>query len=130
MNLLCTLLAITCTSGTLTGSATVQDGDTLYVNHEPVRLWGVDAEELDEPNGYAAKAHLILLIRDRLVTCTWSGWSYNRKVGVCHVGSEYNLNLQMVRDGYALDCKHYSNGLYRSSEPAGIRSRLKQKPYC
>lgn len=125
MNLLCTLFALTCTSGTITGPATVYDGDTIYVANQPVRLSGIDAEELDEPNGYAAKAHLILLIHGRQVTCNWDGWSYQRKVGVCG-----DLNARMVQDGYALDCAYYSGGRYRQLEPAGIRLRLKQKPYC
>lgn len=130
MNLLCTLLSIGCMAGQISGHATVWDGDTIYVASQPVRLWGVDAEELDEPNGYAAKAHLIILISGRPVTCSWSGWSYKRKVGVCWTGHDYNLNLKMIQDGYALDCAHYSGGLYRSLEPAGARLRLIQKGYC
>lgn len=130
MNLLCTILKITCTAGTLTGSATAWDGDTIYINHQPVRLYGIDAEELDEPHGIAARDHLRSLIGDRIVTCSWSGWSYQRRIGVCYVANEYNLNLRMVEDGYALDCAHYSGGLYRSAEPPGARKRLLQKGYC
>ncbi len=130
MNLLCIILKIACTAGTISGAAHVQDGDTIYVANQAVRLFGVDAEELDEPNGYAAKAHLIILIGGKRVTCTWSGYSYDRKIGLCYVGTDYSLNARMVEDGYALDCAHYSKGLYRSLEPAGARSRLIQKPYC
>ena len=129
MSWFCTLLKITCTSGTLIGPAYVIDGDTISINHEHVRLYGVDAEELAEPNGYAAKAHLILLIRGREVTCRWDGWSHNRKVAVCHAGG-INLNYRMIGDGYALDCARYSDGLYRSAEPLGARGRLIQKGYC
>ena len=127
MNLLCTLLAITC--GTITGPAHVYDGDTLYIDHQAIRLAGIDAEELDEPNGYAAKAHLIILIRGRRVTCTLGGWSYQRRVGTCTAGSD-NLNARMVRDGYALDCAYYSKGIYATLEPSGVRFKLKQKGYC
>lgn len=130
MTWLCTLLAINCLSGTISGPATVQDGDTIYVAKQAVRLFGVDAEELSEPNGYAAKAHMILLIHGRRVTCTWKGFSYKRVVGLCYVGHDYSLNAQIISDGYALDCAHYSHGLYRSLEPAGARSRLIQKGYC
>jgi micrococcal nuclease len=129
MTWLCTLLKIACTAGTISGSAYIQDGDTIYVANQPVRLAGIDAEELDEPHGLQAKAHLRQLIGDRIVTCRWDGWSYKRKVGTCFAGS-IDLNAQMVRDGFALDCAHYSNGRYRSLEPAGIRSKLIQKPYC
>jgi micrococcal nuclease len=129
MNLLCTLLGIACTSGTITGSATAYDGDTIYINHEPVRLAGIDAEELDEPHGIAAREHLKTLIGAFLATCHWDGYSYKRKVGICFNGWQ-ELNAAMVRDGFALDCAHYSNGRYRSLEPAGIRLRLTQKGYC
>lgn len=125
MNLLCTLLRITCTVGVITGSAYVHDGDTIYINHEPIRLAGIDAEELDEPHGPQARDHLRQLIGSRIVTCQWEGWSYKRKVGTCG-----DLNARMVADGYALDCARYSNGKYRSLEPAGIRLRLIQKGYC
>jgi micrococcal nuclease len=139
VNLPCLILGLWCSQGTITGHATVQDGDTIYVNREPMRLAGIDAEELDEPHGPAAKQHLQRLIGSQTVTCEWEGWSYKRRVGVCHVLRDdyvngwttwHNLNKQMVADGFALDCARYSNGLYRSLEPAGARSRLIQKPYC
>lgn len=125
MNLLCTLLKIGCVAGTLTGPAYVQDGDTIYIRQKAIRLAGIDAEELDEPHGQAAKEHLKALIGDRAVTCDWDGWSYKRKVGTCG-----DLNARMVKDGFALDCAYYSKGKYRSLEPAGIRQRLIQKGYC
>jgi endonuclease YncB( thermonuclease family) len=49
------LLAILAFFGwTLTGPAYTVDGDTLRVAGVAVRLEGVDAEEMDEPNGPAA----------------------------------------------------------------------------
>lgn len=148
MNLLCTLFSIGCLvlrslgvgGATLSGAASVHDGDTLYIqpspsgfgrtsNRQAIRLAGIDAEELDEPNGYAAKAHLILLIRGRPVTCALDGWSYQRRVGTCTAGSD-SLNARMVADGYALDCAYYSKGIYATLEPSGVRQRLRSKPYC
>jgi micrococcal nuclease len=131
VNLPCLLLNLWCTAGTLTGQAYVHDGDTIYIDRQPVRLAGIDAEELDEPHGVEAREHLRQLIGGQLVTCDWEGWSYKRRVGVCHtqfVG--ITLNQRMVEDGFALDCYNYSHGLYRSFEPAGARSRLIQKGYC
>lgn len=143
MNLLCTILALTCTSGTVTGPANVWDGDTIYIGRMAVRLAGIDAEELDEPHGVAARDHLRSLVAGRTITCTWQGWSYNRRVGICYaetviapswpnhvIVQSFNLNAQMVHDGYALDCAYYSHGLYRQLEPSGARSRLIQKAYC
>jgi micrococcal nuclease len=132
MNWLCQLLSITCTAGTLSGSATAYDGDTISINRQHIRLAGIDAEELSEPNGYAARDHLRALVGDMIVTCHWQGWSYNRRVGTCFVGvlAESDLGASMVRDGFALDCYRYSSGTYRQLEPPGARSRLIQKGYC
>ncbi len=129
MNLLCTLFNIFCASS-ISGAAYVIDGDTISINYQHIRLAGIDAEELDEPNGYAARAKLILLIRGRNVVCSLDGSrSYDRKVGTCFAGAT-NLNAQMVASGYALDCAHYSKGLYATLEPSGVRQRLRSKPYC
>ncbi len=125
MNLPCLLLGLWCTSGTATGVAYVHDGDTIYIAHQPYRLAGIDAEELDEPHGPAARDHLRALTAGRIITCHWDGWSYDRRVATCG-----DLNERMVKDGFALDCAHYSNGQYRQLEPMGARSRLIQKPYC
>lgn len=124
MNLACTLFGIWC--GTLSGPAYVQDGDTIYIAHQTYRLYGIDAEELDEPHGALAKAHMEALTRGHVVTCTPTGErSYDRLVAVCG-----DLNERMVADGMALDCARYSHGLYRRLEPVGVRLKLIQKPYC
>lgn len=125
MNLLCKWFAIWCTAGTISGRASVWDGDTIYIDRQAIRLAGIDAEELDEPHGEAARQHLIQLIGSAPVTCRLDGWSYKRRVGTCG-----ELNARMVRDGFALDCARYSQGRYRHLEPAGARARLIQKGYC
>ena len=127
MTWLCTLLTIGCT---LTGAARIVDGDTLVINQTHVRLAGIDAEELSEPNGYAARNQLVRLTEGFAVTCQLGGgWSYNRRVGVCTTGGS-TLNAAMVASGAALDCARYSGGIYRALEPAGARDRLRQKAYC
>lgn len=126
MTWLCTLLTIGCA---LTGTARIIDGDTLQINSTHVRLAGIDAEELSEPNGAAARDHLIQLTTGAVVTCQLDGWSYSRRTGVCYT-NHHSLNATMVADGYALDCARYSKGLYRHLEPAGVRDRLRQKRYC
>lgn len=129
MSWLCAWLGVGCLAGTLVGHATAFDGDTIYLDHQPVRLFGVDAEELDEPHGAAARDHMREIIGNRRVTCEWDGWSYKRRVGICYAGST-NLNQQIIADGFALDCAHYSGGKYRQLEPPAARIRLIQKPYC
>lgn len=123
---LCVWLKL-CTS--LTGSATVIDGDTISLMGLHIRLQGIDAEELSEPHGIAARDELHRLIKDG-VTCKLTGArSYDRYVGKCNVGI-IDVGAWLVAYGFALDCAHYSNGEYRKLEPKDVRSKLIQKPYC
>ena len=121
-------------SSVITGTATVQDGDTIYVNQHnqstAIRLWGVDAEELSEPNGPGAKLALEAIIGSASVSCTPAGArSYSRTVARCYIGG-VELNQSIVASGWALDCRRYSGGVYRKDEAPGARQRLKQKGYC
>lgn len=126
MNILCGLL-FACS---LTGKATVHDGDTLAVQGQSIRLAGVDAEELSEPNGPAARIELISVVQGHTLTCEPKGKSYNRVVAVCHTEQGININAEIIRHGYALDCARYSGGEFRRYEPEGARGRLIQKRYC
>lgn len=120
------------TTTTLRGKAQVYDGDTLYVNSQAVRLWGIDAEELDEPNGLRAKFWLRNIIQAREVVCTRLGNSHNRITARCAIagvpGSD--LGSELVKAGLALDCPRFSGGAYNKNEPPGARIRLRAKPYC
>ena len=127
--MICTILGV---CAVLAGTPSVHDGDTLTINGQAVRLFGIDAEELDETNGPRAKDALRSLVKGvAYVRCQLSGEkSYNRMVGVCTTSEGINLNEAMVRGGYALDCARYSGGIYRQFEPMAIRNKLTQKPYC
>ena len=116
----------------LTGTPTVHDGDTLTIKGQAVRLFGIDAEELDEPNGPRARDALRAIVMGTShVRCELTGEkTYNRKVGVCYTAAGEDLSEAMVRGGYVLDCARYSDAFYRPFEPAGVRRILKQKPYC
>jgi micrococcal nuclease len=117
--------------GTLAGTAVVHDGDTIKVNGTSIRLQGVDAEELTEPNGYQAKQALIAIIANKPVTCALTGTrSYKREVAFCHNHQGLEINAEIIKQGYALDCERYSQGKYRKLEPTGARLKLIAKPYC
>jgi len=120
---------------TLSGPATVIDGDTIIVEGIHVRLRGLDAEELSEPNGLLAKTAMQKLVGHEIITCKLDGSkSYDRYVGTCYYRSGINdlvdIAIAMVASGQALDCAHYSHGRYRKYEPDNIRLILKQKGYC
>lgn len=116
----------------LSGAPSAYDGDTLYFGSQGVRLYGIDAEELDEPNGRVARDALRLLLRGApSVRCVLVGDpSHGRPVARCYTSDNRSLNAAMVSLGRALDCPRYSRGEFAGLEPKGIRSKLKQKPYC
>lgn len=95
-----------------------------------MRLFGVDSEELSEPNGYAAKAAMVKIVSGHTISCEPSGKSYNRVVATCKTEQGIDINAEIIKVGAALDCARYSKGKYRQFEPEGARARLIQKGYC
>lgn len=120
------------TAPAIQGYPSAYDGDTLYFGNQSVRLFGIDAEEMDEPNGKAARDALRLLLKNsQAVRCFHVGTpSHGRAVAHCYTSNNTSLNAAMVSMGKALDCPRYSRGEFSRLEPANARSRLKQKPYC
>ena len=120
-------------SGDLTGQASIIDGDTLEIHGTRIRLWGIDAPEstqlcrgedsLQYRCGAKAANELDAFIAQRPVSCIPISLDrYGRTVATCSVG-RIDLADWLVRNGYALDWPHYSNGKYadaqREAERAG-----------
>ena len=102
----------------VTGPARVIDGDTLVMEGETIRLYGVDAPETDQschgPRGriwrcgQTATRALAALSADRTVVCmTTSRGRYGRAIARCHVG-KVDLGAWMVASGWALAYRRYS----------------------
>lgn len=106
----------------------VHDGDTIRIGQYWIRLFGIDAEELDEPNGIRARDELMKIIGTSSVTCTLYEMSYRRHVGTCVTHTGKDIGLELIKSGWALDCPAYSGGRYAHLSPAN--SALAQKPYC
>jgi micrococcal nuclease len=123
----CLTLGLWCT---ISGPATVHDGDTIRVAGHAIRLAGIDAEELNEPHGDMARRVMEAIVGTDNVTCHVTGKSYKRYVAQCFIAGDVDVGEMIVRAGAALDCAHYSGGRYRKFEPSGARARLIQKPYC
>lgn len=111
----------------LTGIVTVIDGDTIRMNDQDIRLWGMDAPEegrtCTRPDGttvnvsQTAKAALVSLIGGRPVRCEYRNTDtrYNRPVDVCSVAGT-DLGGAMVEQGHARDWPRYSGGFYAGHE--------------
>jgi endonuclease YncB( thermonuclease family) len=95
----------------LAGRVTVNDGDSLTLGTERIRLRGIDAPEFDQtcrrngadyPCGRRARESLSALIGDRPVSC--SGWErdeYDRLLATCTAG-DAALNRGQVEAGWAI----------------------------
>ena len=131
------LMAGACTAetSTLSGSATIIDGDTFDLGERRVRLWGIDAPEGDQicqdasgrdyRCGPVATQALAQLIGADTISCEVRDEDrYDRAVAVCERASDgAELNAGMVRAGYALDYEQFSDGAYRDAELAAFKEK-------
>lgn len=97
----------------LAGRARVVDGDTLVVEGQRIRLYGVDAPEsaqqcLDAngksyPCGLVSKDALDKLVGNNPVRCAVKSQDqYGRNVAVCSLGGGLDLNGWLASNGYAV----------------------------
>lgn len=134
----------------------IHDGDTVTINAKngtwfKVRLWGIDAPELDQPGGKEAMLELIQLVGRKTVTVSVKDRDrYGRIVGVITYWNR-DINREMIQRGhawyyeqYAPDQKNYADaeqeakekkaGLWKSKNPPippwewRKRKRKKQAP--
>jgi endonuclease YncB( thermonuclease family) len=102
----------------LSGNADIVDADTIRVNGNPIRLYGIDAPESRQTCERAGRSYacgktatraLADLIAARPLRCTLLGKdNYGRSLGICSVGGT-ELNSAMVSQGWALAFVKYSS---------------------
>lgn len=86
----------------------VIDGDTFVVTDLAViRLWGVDAPEMDQPFGQEAKEALIKLLGHRRLTIEQKGTSFRRLVARVHAGRQ-DVALELLKQGLAWHDSRYA----------------------
>ncbi len=110
-------------TGVITGDVVgILDGDTIrLVTPEKrslrIRLHGIDAPEKAQPFCAKAKEHLSSLVFGESVLVHRAGQSFARTTGTI-VGPEgENVNLQMIRDGFAWHSpKHWVGAEYDSAQ--------------
>jgi endonuclease YncB( thermonuclease family) len=102
-------------SNVISGMAIVTDGDSLTINGQRIRLFGVDAFEAEQVCGSSlrcgaeATEHLRSLTEGQIVTCVQRDMdSYGRTVAICQA-SGVDLGQSMVRAGWAIAYRQYSS---------------------
>jgi len=117
---------------TITGRASVIDGDTIEIHGTRIRLFGIDAPESDQSCvvqgktsrcGQIASGALANKLGSQVVNCQPKDRDqYDRIVAVCSVGEE-DINAWMVAQGWALAYRYYSND-YISQEEQASKSKI------
>lgn len=106
----------------LLGPATIVDGDTIELQGQRVRLFGIDAFETEQARGREASNMLRRLIEGQSVLCSPRDRdAYGRIVAVCRVGAT-DLGAMMVRAGMAVAFTRYSLD-YQADEQAAREQR-------
>lgn len=109
----------------LLGRARIIDGDSLVVEKTEIRLFGIDAPEINHPFGQKAKWALVNLCKGQDVRVeVLCRDDYNRAVAKCTLDDGRDLSAEMVKLGLAIDWPKFSDGCYRALEPEGIRKKL------
>lgn len=119
--------------GSISGAARAVDGDTLAIGDVRVRLFGVDAPEMDQSCeredgaawacGRAAGARLGTLVAGQTVRCTPRDRDrYGRVVATCTAGG-VDVGARLVAEGLAWAFRRYSTD-YVASETRAKSSRL------
>lgn len=91
----------------------VHDGDTLTAAGVRVRLYGIDAPELDQPGGQASRDHLASLVLGREVEVEPRDRDdYGRTVAVVLLPDGRDVNALMVKAGQAWVYRKYCRHCY------------------
>lgn len=107
------------------GAAYVTDGDTSVINKTQIRLFGIDAPELNHPYGQKAKWAMVKLCKGHTVCAEITEEDvYGRTVAHCTLPDGRDLSAEMVKMGLAIDWPKFSGGKYTSMEQPGVRKKL------
>ena len=109
----------------LKGRAFVVDGDTIKIRHQQIRLYGIDAPEMNHPYGINAKRTLMDLCKGKEVQAALMAEDdFGRFVARCTLSDGTDLSAKMVALGMAIDWPKYSGGEYTNLEVPGVRKKL------
>lgn len=110
---------------TLKGRVTrVVDGDSLYLEGRKLRVWGVDAPEVNEPGYEDAGNTLADLAMHGDITCTCVDIDrHGRSIVRCTLADGRDLADAMIRTGWAQDYRKHTHGFYEEAEADARKHR-------
>lgn len=109
----------------LTGAAYIVDGDTIKIKNTQIRLFGIDAPEINHPYGKKSKWALHKLCKGQIVRAEISDVDdHGRTVAHCYLPDGRDLSAEMVKEGLAIDWPKFSGGKYRHMETPDARKKL------
>lgn len=107
------------------GPARVTDGDTIVIKKTQIRLFGIDAPELNHPYGQKAKWAMVRLCKGQKIRAEITDIdAYGRTVARCYLPDGRDLSAELVKQGLAIDWRKFSGGVYRSLEVADARRKM------
>lgn len=105
------------------GRAFVIDGDTMRIKGTRIRLFGMDAPEMDQSQGPAAKSALMRLVRGRtLLVKPIELDRYGRTVARVFREDGRDLGQMMVEHGFARAMLRYSQIYAHAQTVARLRA--------
>ncbi|MDO6478880.1 thermonuclease family protein [Shimia thalassica] len=109
----------------LTGPAWITDGDTIKIAKQQIRLFGIDAPELNHPHGENAKWALHKLCKGQIIRAEITDEDeYGRVVARCYLPDGRDLSAEMVKQSMAIDWPKFSGGKYTELEAPDVRKKL------
>ncbi|MFK7745505.1 MAG: thermonuclease family protein [Roseobacter sp.] len=107
------------------GSAYVTDGDTIVIKKTQIRLFGIDAPELNHPYGQKAKWAMVKLCKGQKIRAEITEKdAYGRTVARCYLPDGRDLSAELVKQGLAIDWPKFSGGVYRDMEVPNARKKM------
>ena len=101
------------------------DGDSLIIQKVEIRLFGVDAPEMNHPFGARAKWALFGMCKGHEILADVHHIdNHGRTVAKCYLPDGRDLSAEMVKQGLALDWPKFSEGKYRGLETPDARRKL------
>ena len=125
------------------GKAKIIDGDTINIGSNKIRLYGIDAPEINQTClkktkewlcGVQSKIELINIINNEALSCKIIDIDrYKRLIGECFI-NQININQKMVKQGWALAYRYYSlkyvgDEIFAKQKRNGIWQSIFENPW-